>query len=617
MALVFAVTHAFLSWGYIGKFWLDSGRWLHEVDRFARGEVLYRDFVWPFPPLAMWILGGVARFFGSDLGTIWTITSIVFVLLALLYCVYIQDLVERSFRWLALLAGLLLATAHANWDSGPLPTGMYTPAAPIGFLFLFAALICYLKGSNSEHGIGARGLTAACVGLLCGLAVLTKQDFWAPALLLAAWAGCEPGLRAGFRVTVEVASVWALFLTTVAVGIAIVGVTAGWTRLGDIADGFGRVAEFGGRPFPSWERITIQLTGAALVCLVGLPCLVWGRSLSLREARRWLWLFGVVFLSGGLLHAWMSFAIASRASAGVAIPPSDTLAFMLGYAQSTAMLLRGSVACFLVRLENNLFPALLPAGMLIGLLACRRGIKDTATWRTLVFLTLFCLAARLRRGFEHVEWFHLLLELPVSLACASLMLREQGRENRRGMQAALVALLPLGLYFQVRWGQDSLLRGKDYRCVQTPRGTACLEARQAEQYYLLQESLDRLDPHRNRPLLAFGYSGGHNYFLDRPNPTPLEEGFQLSGFPPELVLARLRSSSPAPILIDTDYYQNIRMPAPWLSLAHWELPSYLNVHMRVDRQRFEQALEGCTEFERIRPENGPEFVLYDCVRVRD
>src|SRR6266850_4247222 len=104
VALAFGVTHVLLSWGYIGRFWLDTGRWLHEVDRFARGEVPYRDFVWPFPPMAMWILGGVGSLFGAAVGPIWTATSIVFLLLVLLYCLYVVELVEPSLRLPALLA---------------------------------------------------------------------------------------------------------------------------------------------------------------------------------------------------------------------------------------------------------------------------------------------------------------------------------------------------------------------------------------------------------------------------------------------------------------------------------------------------------------------------------
>jgi hypothetical protein len=285
---------------------------------------------------------------------------------------------------------------------------------------------------------------------------------------------------------------------------------------------------------------------------------------------------------------------------------------MRGYTGSAATLLRGAVAWLHVRLENNLFSAFLPAGMLIAILTFGRRIQDALTRRTLLFLVLFCLSARLRRGFEHVEWFHLLLEIPVYLAGASAILAAYGRPSRRGLQAFLGVLLLFGCYFQVRWGKDSLLSRKEYERVETPRGTVYLLHRHAEQYRLLQQALTRLDPTGARPLLAFGYAGGHNYFLDRPNPTPLEEGFQTSGFPPEQVLNQLRSSTPSAVLLDTNYYRDIRMPSPRLSLAHWELPTMVNAHMRVDRALFERALQGCREFETIHPKSGLEFVLYDC-----
>jgi len=53
IALLFALTYVCLSWGHIGNIRIDSGRWLHEVQRFSQGEVLYRDYAWPFPPMAM------------------------------------------------------------------------------------------------------------------------------------------------------------------------------------------------------------------------------------------------------------------------------------------------------------------------------------------------------------------------------------------------------------------------------------------------------------------------------------------------------------------------------------------------------------------------------------
>jgi len=612
IALLFALAYVCLSWGHIGNIRIDSGRWLHEVQRFSQGEVLYRDYAWPFPPMAMWILGGVARVFGSDTTPIWIATSIVFLLLTALYANYVGRIVEPALRLLALLAGLVLATAYANWSSAPLPTGMYSPAAPIGFGFLFAALLFVLERLNPRSERWSPRLLAACAGLLCGLAVLTKQDFWIPALLVVAMAGLEIGPRAGPGKRGLAASAWLPFLATVAAGTALVGWTAGWSRVADIVDGFGRIGELRGRHFPSWERLTIQLAGTSFVGLLVLGALVWGRSLSLRETRRVIVLLGVLLLAGSLLHVGMSLRVASDTDPAAAAAPSDTRTFVQSCAHLPGGLPRGAVLWWLVRFENNLFPLFFPAAWFAGLLIVRRRIEDEGVRRTLLFLGLLCLAARLRRGFEHVEWFHFLLEVPVAAAALSSILKAQGRPFRRGLQGALAALLLLGLHGHLRWGKDSLTARELFERVATPRGAIYLFHRDAKQYRLLQESLSRLDPSGTRPFLAFGYTGGFNYFLDRPNPTPLEEGFQFSGFPPDRMLDGLRASSPPPVLMDTSYYRPVQMPAPWLNLSQWELPMRLNVHAREDRPWFEKALAGCREFERFDQVNGLEFALFDC-----
>ena len=46
--VLLTLIHTIAVWGYSGPFSGDTGRWLHEVDRLAQGEVLYRDFIWIF-----------------------------------------------------------------------------------------------------------------------------------------------------------------------------------------------------------------------------------------------------------------------------------------------------------------------------------------------------------------------------------------------------------------------------------------------------------------------------------------------------------------------------------------------------------------------------------------
>lgn len=55
------VAHTALVWGYTGTCWGDYGMWLHQVERVAQGDALYRDVYVSTPPLAFRMLGGAAR----------------------------------------------------------------------------------------------------------------------------------------------------------------------------------------------------------------------------------------------------------------------------------------------------------------------------------------------------------------------------------------------------------------------------------------------------------------------------------------------------------------------------------------------------------------------------
>src|SRR5512143_79379 len=77
--------HTWATWGYTSSFYGSASSWMHEVERFASGEVPYRDFTWPFPPLAIWIVGGAARFLGTDVTALSAITLAVAILMYLAF----------------------------------------------------------------------------------------------------------------------------------------------------------------------------------------------------------------------------------------------------------------------------------------------------------------------------------------------------------------------------------------------------------------------------------------------------------------------------------------------------------------------------------------------------
>jgi hypothetical protein len=55
LVLSLAVMHSVMVCGYTTVFWGDYGLWVHQVERFACGESLYKDFYFSAPP--PWDLG--------------------------------------------------------------------------------------------------------------------------------------------------------------------------------------------------------------------------------------------------------------------------------------------------------------------------------------------------------------------------------------------------------------------------------------------------------------------------------------------------------------------------------------------------------------------------------
>ncbi len=144
-ALAVVLLHAAGVWGHPSLWWGDNGRWLHELDRVAHGAVFYRDIYWAFPPLAMWLLGGLTRIIGSDLIQVWTLTTLVAVGIALAYGAVVARLVPGRLAALVAATGMVLGAAYSQQASAPLALGMYTPAVPVAALCLMLQLVAFLR----------------------------------------------------------------------------------------------------------------------------------------------------------------------------------------------------------------------------------------------------------------------------------------------------------------------------------------------------------------------------------------------------------------------------------------------------------------------------------------
>jgi hypothetical protein len=604
MLLVLWAAHVAATWRQASVFSGDYGVWMHEVERFAHGEVPYRDFQWQFPPLALWVVGSIIRHFGAQLNVFRSATILLSLLILLGFIFYVSALLPRKLIPGTLVAGFLLSVAYAQTQSAPLPEGMYNPGAPLGFLFLLCAILLQFRLWASR-----RGMDAALLGVFCGLCILTKQDYWLPALYLvvAQWVWCSRANHPnGGRAKLLAA---AGFLLTVAAGSAAVIAQAGWAKFRGIPSGFGTVGEYVGRGFPSWERLTTEVVALSVLFLVVLTCLMLAGAIRLRDARGPFAAALVAGLISSGIHVRMSFRIGHQLwTQGAPNLPSDTQTYLMRHAGSNLALLIRSLQWLKLQAMLHFLPAVLPGVVLLVVLVRWKSVGGAEGSRAAVFLLGLCLAARLRRGFEVVDWFHILLELPVYVLVVQLLVREPRARVQAGLQLCLVCLALFGAYSYWFFGIGAFTREGRGVLTATPRGPVYLHGADSRFYNQLRKTLDTLDPSGIRPLFAMGYTGGFDYFLHRRNPSPLTAGFAFSGFSSDVFTAIRKQS---PFLLDNPLLLRVPEPAPWLDFSHWDLPMRASPYKRVDYPLFEQIRVGCKERARI-PRGQTVYTLYAC-----
>lgn len=411
-----------------------------------------------------------------------------------------------------------------------------------------------------------RWVTCALLGLGTSLSVLTKQDFWAPSLAAVVCGIFYAPLR--FRPIVVAA----------AVGPALVGYGAVAVRLGPhdflaMLGGFGHAAELGNMGLPSGRTITAELGATSLVLGFGL--------LVVRPRARTWWLVALGLGTGAIL--------AYLAAEGL-----------------------DGLALFMEDVQLRVFSIFLPAIALLWLWRTR-DTADPTRARLARVLLFVCMAARMRRGFQGIEWYHAMLELPAYV----LTIRAVMDVKRIHLQRlAIATLIPVGLYLHWDLGKGPLTaRGRrTYEIVETPRGRIVLNRNQARTFRYALAAVVGLDPSGNRSLFSFGYSGGWNYFLNRANPTSAPQGFRFTRQTPDIVL--MHAAAAGPIVFDPGVFQTIKVRDVWAELLRWQAPPTASVYMRFDRRYFKRLIAGCPLVSKSQDTEIPFLTVYDCADTR-
>jgi hypothetical protein len=596
--------HIATSWGYIGLYWGDTGRWLYEVDRFAHGASLYRDVYWPFPPLAMWIVGGSARVIGSDLSQVWMITASIAVLIGVAYALIIAALLPTRIAVLAAATGMTLGAAYSSDFSAPLVSGMYTPAVPVAVLCLFAQLALFVQGW-SRPAIA----NAAIVGALGGAGIMAKHDVWPACVVLVIASAFVAPSGAGQRSARAAAAVGA-FIAIAGGGIALLATQHGIASLGAIFSGYGQLQELQGMNYPNLTQAVVELAAlgiaAAIVGAVAWASGSWrsrgtlmfvavGATLALVAAAIWL-----------LRAELVARHVLAQGSSEFAPPFERSL---LPFSPNALRRLRNEVLVLRLELIRRLIPVAVPFALL-ALAFARRRLAEPLRWRLLVVLLSVVVALRARRMLSYDEWSALMLEVPV-YAYAVMTLWPLSRTQLQRAVASMCAFLFVGgLVAQRLFGFGIMTRRGTYPWTETARGGVRLSPNHVATYRRVRDYTLLADPSGSRPLLAYGYSSGHNYLLGRPGVGSLTHGFRISLYPtPDSAYRVAQAQHDRLILVDNAAYKDA-VPAAEFAPWRWQPRMKVNHYVRVDRTLFERLQVGCREM--TPSQDGRLMSVYDC-----
>ncbi len=302
----------------------------------------------------------------------------------------------------------------------------------------------------------------------------------------------------------------------------------------------------------------------------------------------------------GALHVYQSMHVGVPVNGQPPTPTQDELAYHMNAGHA---LLRPSIGWLRERFVQSAIPVSL-APLVLLLVGVRWKRLDDERRMSLALLLGLAITLRMRRAFGGSEWFEFLFTLPVVIAAVELLLNLTPDALRR-FRLGTTALLAVGAVFTY----VTLVRGpgtlRVYPAATTTRGTVHWAAGKLKDYRRLLAELDSIDPSRSRPLVAFGYSGGFNYFMARENPFPMTQDFFFSAFNADSVL---RQRPPRLLLIDHPFLEDESWGTAVFEWRQWEQSRVRGPYRWYDRPRFNRLREGCAA---VLP-SPTVFTVYDC-----
>lgn len=499
-----------LTWGRLYDPIVDQGWHMQAAARVASGQVLYRDLIWMYGPLPVYIQAQLFRWLGTSVAPFLLLMHS----LAALGCLLTYFIARFLLKPALALLGTLALFLGGWWGGFVGYTQAYTGTVPLGAvagLLFVACLLSYLRGGKSFWLVLA--------GIASGAALLTKPEFGlactGTGLAILAGLALFPRGLAGDRGS----ALFALGLYTVSMAVVAGG-------------GYGTLAALAG-----WDNVWLGLTGYDQDAILLQEWPPWGIPES--------WMFivsglGVFLMMGAGLVVVASPTEAKKRPARMILLGALGIAMALLPWYGIATLNPGLVATM-----RSSWPALIEQGIrvfwapgtvlltilivVLGVAWIRAHLRErplSLTTGYFAVLVLYTALADVRSYFYPTGTFHFLYLdtlFPVLLFMAAVLLplvllqrwRAAVKETR--LQGALVVAI-------LAYAAASLIWDVDYYSQQdarweAPRGTVLYypgHERRKAWPGLLQQILEHTEA--GDPIAVLGQEPGFYFWTNRRNP---------------------------------------------------------------------------------------------------
>jgi hypothetical protein len=499
-----------LTWGRLYDPIVDQGWYMQVATRLNSGDVLYRDMIWMYGPLPVYVLALLFRWLGTNV----TSFLLLYAALGTLGCLLTYCVARFLLAPPLALLGTLALFLGGWWGGFVGYSQAYTGAVPLGAVVGLAFVICFLSCLQSN-----RLLWLVCAGLASGLAALIKPEFALACLgtglllLFALW--LLPGAWQGDRQrSGRALVVYGVSAALVAgLGYGPLAYRAGWTHVWAGITGYDQDAILlqvwppWGTP-QSWLYIVsglgLLLPIAAILAVLASP----------RAAKRRI--FPVVMIVGlGLALALLPWRYLARMDPGL----------IAAMRSSWPVLVEQAIRVFWA-----------PGTLVLTILIISLGVlwvrahrqRQPLRWTTVVMtvLAVYTALAAMRSFFHPTGTFHflyldtlfpVLLFLAVVLLPQAIEARWQTPVNRPRVQHFLIVVLLAYAVAGVIYDQDYMSRLTAEWVA--PRGTALYNPQHLRRQ-AWPALLDHILAHTERgdPIAVMGQEPGFYFWTGRRNP---------------------------------------------------------------------------------------------------